>query len=187
MKKLFLITVLFQLTSAFYIEEKKLKQEWHPFAYQNHSGPQDKIARDILAKINFPRDAHVLDIGCGVGDITASIALRVPEGHVTGVDASSNMIKNAKETYNSRENLSFVHADATKYDFEKELDAVVAFSSLHWIKNQQQIVNQIAQNLKPHGIFLATLALDRNDNSIHPLIKAMVETACSVKWKKYAL
>lgn len=39
---------------------------------------------------------RILDIGCGPGTITADLAERVPEGHVTGVDRSPEIVERAR-------------------------------------------------------------------------------------------
>lgn len=45
---------------------------------------------------------RILDIGCGPGTITADLAERVPEGHVTGVDRSPEIVERARATAAAR-------------------------------------------------------------------------------------
>ena len=39
---------------------------------------------------------RVLDLGCGSGDLTRTIAGLVPEGHVVGLDAQPSMVDEAR-------------------------------------------------------------------------------------------
>ncbi|KAJ9663805.1 hypothetical protein H2198_000565 [Neophaeococcomyces mojaviensis] len=42
-------------------------------------------------------DFHILDLGCGPGTITTSLARYVPSGHVTGIDISPKVLTEAAE------------------------------------------------------------------------------------------
>src|SRR6478609_2339301 len=58
----------------------------------------------------------VLDVGCGSGSITASIAaLAGDNGSVTGIDTSEHLIELAKENYSSLNNVHFEVADILQY------------------------------------------------------------------------
>ena len=49
----------------------------------------------LLPHLTSP-SLHILDIGCGPGTITTSLAALVPTGHVTGVDTSPDVIVHAR-------------------------------------------------------------------------------------------
>ncbi|KAF2970633.1 hypothetical protein GQX73_g2922 [Xylaria multiplex] len=63
---------------------------------------------------------HILDVGCGPGTITLDLATYVPEGSVTGVDASNSVIEAASELCKQRgtTNASFSVGDINKLPFE---------------------------------------------------------------------
>lgn len=56
---------------------------------------------------------HLLDVGCGPGTITLDLALRLPQGHVSGIDPSDSVIAQARETAASRgiSNVTFMVGD----------------------------------------------------------------------------
>jgi ubiquinone/menaquinone biosynthesis C-methylase UbiE len=51
--------------------------------------------------------SSVLDLGCGPGTITADIGARVAPGRVLGIDASANVIEEARRDAGSGPNVEF--------------------------------------------------------------------------------
>ena len=59
---------------------------------------REPIIRAALQTLNLPPGSRGLDVGCGVGIITQSLAKSVsPIGHVTGLDVSPEQITFARE------------------------------------------------------------------------------------------
>ena len=72
---------------------------WNPAEYNQHLSMQTKFAHDQLARHNFSGSERVLDLACGDGKITASIASRLPHGSVLGIEISSEMIGFARQNF----------------------------------------------------------------------------------------
>ncbi|KAI1186894.1 methyltransferase type 11 [Nemania serpens] len=70
---------------------------------------------------------RVLDVGCGPGTISLDLAARVPEGSVTGIDASSSAVEHARELSKQRgvTNASFSVGDVLKLPFDDNTFDVV--------------------------------------------------------------
>jgi len=102
----------------------------------NNSGVQQKWARELIVKLDLKGNEAILDIGCGDGKITAEIAERLPDGYITGVDKSRDMIETARESFPKKKynNLDFKKCDAEKLEFTEEFDIVFSNATLHWIK-----------------------------------------------------
>jgi len=72
---------------------------------------------------------HVLDVGCGTGQLTRDVARLTPSGSALGVDLSSQMLALARATAarEGLENVRFHQADAQIYPFERDVfDLVVS-------------------------------------------------------------
>ena len=111
--------------------------EWNASEYHQLSALQDVMAAEVLSLLQLKGNERILDVGCGNGKTTASIAARVPKGSVVGVDASSDMVVFAKEHWTAdHPNLQFAVADARHLPFKREFDFVVSFNALHWISDQ---------------------------------------------------
>jgi len=130
---------------------------WNPRDYAKHSRSQESWARELLTLVELQPDDVVLDVGCGDGRISASIAARVPHGRVVGVDLSAEMVAHAAAQHGppSVLNLRFEQADAAALKFEPEFSVVFSNAVLHWVQDQRAAVHGIARALRPGGRFVA--------------------------------
>lgn len=129
---------------------------WDSSDYARHSSAQLAWAAELIDKMRLSGRETILDIGCGDGKVTALLAGRVPEGRVTGVDLSADMIAFARETFPcvAFPNLEFMEMDARKLDFENRFDVVFSNATLHWIKDHRPVLEGVRRALKPDGRLL---------------------------------
>jgi trans-aconitate methyltransferase len=107
----------------------------------------------LIYRLNLRGDESILDIGCGNGRITASLAELVPSGRVVGVDISPEMVEFARGKYPSAKypHLSFQLKDASRLDFYEEFDIAVSFACLHWIRDHLPVLHGVYNALVPGG------------------------------------
>ncbi|MDO9324388.1 MAG: class I SAM-dependent methyltransferase, partial [Methanoregula sp.] len=129
---------------------------WNAADYSHSSPAQQQWARELVAKLRLNGNERVLDIGCGDGKVTAAIAASVPDGTVTGIDSSPEMIRFAQEHFPRRihRNLTFILRDASHLDFFEEYDIVFSNAALHWIFDHKPLLSGIARSLSPGGRLL---------------------------------
>ena len=107
----------------------------------------------------FPKEAKILDLGCGVGGDSIFFAKKGYK--VIGVDFSKEALKKAKENAKSFKikNVTFVYQDISKrLKFENaSFDVVYARLSIHYFTDKvtERIFKEIKRILKPGGIFCA--------------------------------
>src|SRR3954469_25667974 len=95
---------------------------------------------------------HALDVGCGSGSITASLASLVGDtGRVTGIDTSEHLIQIARENYSSLGNVHFEIADILQYAPAEQFDVVSAARTLQWVANPKEILLRMVALVKPGG------------------------------------
>ena len=166
-----------------------MTDKWNPADYHEHSYPQYAFALGLLERLRFNGDERVLDVGCGDGKVTAELATRVPRGSVLGIDASPDMIAFARTTFpaSAHPNLSFRYGDAAKLTFCHEFDVVVAFASLHWVKDLPTGLRGIKQSLVPGGRFAAQIVAKRHPTAEikSPLHRARKEVMGRPAWRTY--
>jgi trans-aconitate 2-methyltransferase len=157
---------------------------WNANDYANNSEAQKKWAMELLALLKLNGNESVLDIGCGDGKITAEIAHTVPEGIVVGIDSSSEMISLAKNKFKTDyfPNLTFEVMDARNISFENQFDVVFSNAALHWIKEQDQVLNGIVKALKANGKILLQMGGKGNAKDI---LDCFNELMLMSNWEKY--
>lgn len=155
---------------------------WDPLCYQNNSEQQFNMAMDMLKKYTFKGTEAVLDIGCGNGRITATIANQVPHGHVKGLDFSQEMITFASQAYMAIPNVSFVQGNANNFRFDEKFDLITSFSALHWVPDQDKVLANFNQQLKKGGTLLITMSRPMREQ---PLIDALCVVCERHEWSHY--
>jgi trans-aconitate methyltransferase len=124
--------------------------------YQKHSTIQKRLAAQVLEYHSISSKETILDIGCGDGAITASMAEEAMSGNVLGIDASNEMIALANKTYSTQlSNLTYKQALAEDGHGENQYSLITSFNCLYWVKPLEQAFENIYKALKPGGHFLA--------------------------------
>jgi trans-aconitate 2-methyltransferase len=114
---------------------------------------------DVLAGVPLSAGDRVLDLGCGSGDFTASLAPFVaPGGAVVGVDVSASQIDHARAHHPGAEFLVGRAQDVGALFPSASFDLVVSVATLHWVPDADQpaVLAGIASVLRPRG----TLRID---------------------------
>lgn len=125
---------------------------WDTVAYDSSHSFVYEYGAAVVSLLDPQPDERILDIGCGTGHLTNKI--RNEGASVVGVDTSAQMIRAARHTYPG---IRFVLADGVNLPFDESFDAVFSNATLHWISNQDAVIESIASVLKPDGRFVAEL------------------------------
>jgi trans-aconitate methyltransferase len=117
----------------------------------------------VLAPITeqFLRDAgivsgmRVLDIGCGMGDVTMLVAQLVgPNGRVVSIDLDQASIETAQRRASTvgLDNAAFYQADISTFTDVKPFDAIVGRLVLEFLPDTAVIIRRLCGLLSPGGI-----------------------------------
>jgi len=114
------------------------------------------LTEHLLRLAGLGPGMHVLDVGCGTGDVCLLLAGRLvgPEGAVTGVDVSAEAIAVARERTRSGglANVEFIVADAAELTLDQPVDAVVGRLVLTHLTQPAALVRRLLSNLRPGGV-----------------------------------
>jgi SAM-dependent methyltransferase len=110
---------------------------------------------------NIIQGENVLDIGCGYGAVSRSIAAAYPESNIVGVDINPQNISMAKSADNPK-NLKFIISDALKVDLKNKFDVVVLSNVLEHI-NDRVIFLKNLKSLSSSKKFLIRVPLFERD------------------------
>lgn len=106
----------------------------------------------LIKRLGIVPGMHVLDVGCGPGNLTSHIAEIVGKsGTVVGVDPSKERIAIALEKV--MPNLSFHEGKAEDLSSfpSDSLDVVFINSTFHWVEDQPMALRECARVLKLGG------------------------------------
>lgn len=157
---------------------------WNSEDYAKHSEVQYQWAQELIGKLDLLCPESVLDIGCGEGKVTALIGSHLPNGSVTGIDTSENMIVLAQKNFppSKYPNLSFIHLDATKLNFKNQFDIAFSNATLHWVKDHVSVLKGVKKSLKESGRILFQMGGKGNAQDIINVVKEVINKN---QWKLY--
>ncbi|GLW66514.1 hypothetical protein Arub01_47580 [Actinomadura rubrobrunea] len=123
--------------------------------YWNHNTHYHDV---VLSAV--PRGCRAaLDVGCGDGLLVRRLAPRAE--HVTGIDASAEMIARARELNAGVDNVEFVEADFLEHDVPREhFDFVCSVAAIHHMDFTAGLT-KMRDALRPGGS-LAVISLASN-------------------------
>ena len=118
------------------------------------------VGEQAIARMNVPKDARVLDIGCGSGWATREMADYASAGRVTGIDISDEMIELARDQSKSCGNVDFEIASAEKLPFgDNEFTHAFSMESLYYYRDLPKALSEIYRVMKAGGLFCAVVDL----------------------------
>ena len=113
------------------------------------------LTERMLRSAGIRAGMHVLDIGCGAGDVSFLVSALVgPEGSVTGVDVDGDAIAVAEQRRAAQgiTNVSFRQADARSLDPGRLFDAAVGRFVLMFMRDPTEALRLFAERVRPGGI-----------------------------------
>ncbi|HXZ80642.1 MAG TPA: methyltransferase domain-containing protein [Terriglobales bacterium] len=127
--------------------------EWNAEIYHRISNPQFEWGLKVLARCELRGDEHVMDAGCGTGRLTAALLERLPQGRVTAVDLSSNMLESARQSLQPSfgKRVRFAQADLGRLAFDEEFDGIFSTAAFHWVKDHAALFRGLFRALDPGG------------------------------------
>jgi SAM-dependent methyltransferase len=96
----------------------------------------------------------LLEIGCGTGFVLSGVANSFPQAKLCGSEIFTAGLHFAAIR---QPQINFMQMDARHIPFVNEFDAIGAFDVLEHIKEDEQVLKQIYQALKPNGLMLLTV------------------------------
>jgi trans-aconitate 2-methyltransferase len=149
--------------------------EWSAGQYVKFEDERTRPARDLLNAIPTWPVRNAIDLGCGPGNSTELLVARYPEGEVSGIDTSPDMIAQARKRL---PDLRFDIADIAAWQEPKSKDVIFANAVLQWLPDHAALLPRLVDSLSPGG----SLAIQMPDNLGEPCHIAMREVAQSGPW-----
>lgn len=132
---------------------------WDGELYSANTAHHRAYDAAVLEGVSVPADGRIVDIGCGVGDFTRSLAALVPSGSVLGLDSSAEQIAAARAA-GEGERVTFATCAAQRLGEvvpAGSADLVISVACLHWVpwEDHPAVLREVGEALKQGGTFRA--------------------------------
>jgi trans-aconitate 2-methyltransferase len=142
---------------------------WDPASYLRFGDERSRPFFDLVGRIGAKRPRVVVDLGCGPGNLTATLAERWPGARVRGVDSSPGMIEEAAaESYP----VDFEVCDLRDWTPEADTDVVVSNAALQWVPGHERLLEGWAAALHT-GAWLAVQVPGNFDAPSHRALRSL--------------
>jgi len=170
---------------------------WDATLYLRFGGERARPFFDLLARVGAEMPRYVIDMGCGPGNLTATLAQRWPSATVCGVDNSPQMIETARQLApatalrsagspdsgsvmtSHAPGLSFMLDDIRHWEPQSLPDVIVSNAVLQWVPDHRELLVRWAGQLADDG-WLAFQVPGNFDQPSHVILREMAESA---RWR----
>lgn len=144
---------------------------WNPEVYNKFKQERFAPFYDLLALVNVRPNLDVIDLGCGTGELTRRLADHLPNAQVLGIDASAEMLNEAK-TFKT-DQLSFEQRRIEE-QIKEGLKYDLAFSNaaLQWLEDHETLIPTLITMLQPGGQLVVQVPSNQ-DHFTHQFIRTL--------------
>jgi len=136
--------------------------DWDPEQYTRFESQRARPFWDLVDLIHRGALDRAVDLGCGTGALTVSVAELLGIGHMTGIDNSPSMLEVAES--HGRVEVDFEYGDISRWTSNGDHDLVLANAALHWVPDHHAVLERWVAALAPEG----QLAVQVPANHDHP-------------------
>lgn len=151
--------------------------KWDPSRYVQFGDYRNRPFFDLVGRIRAGKPRVVVDLGCGPGNLTATLAERWPKADVIGLDSSEEMLLHAAADA-ALPNLTFNLGEIPEWVPPAGTDVVVSNAALQWVPGHMDLLKKWLDALEPG----AWVALQVPGNFNAPSHALMRELADSASW-----
>lgn len=152
--------------------------KWDPTKYVQFGDYRDRPFFDLTGRVGAQAPVLVVDMGCGPGNLTATLAARWPDAAVVGLDSSAQMLATAARLEPANGRLTFEQADIAMWHPAADTDVVVTNAALQWVPNHRDLMPGWLAGLRPGAWF----AMQVPGNFTAPSHALMRDLASSAAW-----
>ncbi|MBI4889216.1 MAG: class I SAM-dependent methyltransferase [Acidobacteria bacterium] len=133
-------------------EKRSHSLDWNATLYSQRHAFVWRGGEDLIELLGPQPGERILDVGCGLGQLTAELAKS--GARVTGLDSSASMLEGARAAHPE---IEFIQADIAEFESTEPFDAIFSNAALHWVHPPAKAAERMAQALKPGGRLVAEL------------------------------
>lgn len=151
---------------------------WDAKLYDRFADDRFRPFADLMGRVGAEQPGYVVDLGCGTGPATASLAERWPEARIDGVDSSAEMLAEAAR-YALPGRLDFTQGDLAEWAPKEPVDVLVSNAAFQWVPTHRELLPGFVDWLAPGG----WLAFQVPGNYRAPAHRLLAELRQSPRWR----
>lgn len=149
--------------------------DWDPENYGRYADERSRPYGDLVRRIGAGRPERVADLGCGTGELTASLRRIWPTAEIVGVDSSPAMIARAR-TIKGVDDLRFLERDLSSWRPDHGTDVMISNAALQWVPEHRRLLPGLVERLSDDG-WLAFQVPGNLDEPSHVLLHDLADSA----------
>jgi trans-aconitate 2-methyltransferase len=125
---------------------------WDPDRYLLYADERGRPFVDLLHRVGAEAPRHVVDLGCGPGNLTSLLVSRWPDADVLGVDSSAEMVDRAAGV----DGLRVERGDVRTWEAFPDaapVDVLVANAVYQWVPGHLDLLPRLVGQVAPGGWF----------------------------------
>ncbi|MBJ7383180.1 MAG: methyltransferase domain-containing protein, partial [Mycolicibacterium sp.] len=138
---------------------------WNPDVYLAFADHRGRPFFDLLSRVGAQNPRRVVDLGCGPGNLTVTLAERWPGAVVEAVDSSPEMVAAARER-----GLDATLGGIAEWAPRPDTDVVVSNAALQWVPGHADLMVRWAGELPP-GSWIAMQVPGNFDAPSHQAVR----------------
>ena len=150
---------------------------WDPAQYLRWSDHRIRPAVDLVQRVPLDRPRHIVDLGCGTGNVTALLRRAWPDARVTGVDGSPAMLERARA---ADPDVDWQQADIAAWAPAAPVDLLFSNAALHWLDEHGLLFPRLLGFVAPGGV----LAVQMPRNFAEPSHTSIVDVVHEGSWRE---
>lgn len=144
---------------------------WNPDRYGRFAAERRQPFLDLLALLHPIPGGHVVDLGCGTGELTRALHERLGAAETLGIDSSAAML--GKSAAFAGKGIRFEAGDIATFAPTRSFDLVFSNAAIHWVPDHPDLIARLTRAVAPNGQF----AFQVPANFDHPSHVAAEQTA----------
>lgn len=140
---------------------------WDATVYRRFGTERSRPFFDLVGQVRTRSPRAVVDLGCGPGELTLTLAERWPGARITGVDSSPEMIAKTQAGP-----VLYELGDVRDWRPGPDVDVLVTNATLQWVPGHRDLLVRWARELPP-GAWLAMQVPGNFGAPSHVLLRAV--------------
>ncbi|NNG37695.1 methyltransferase domain-containing protein [Flexivirga sp. ID2601S] len=127
---------------------------WDPAQYERFADHRNRPFHELIRRVDAQSPSQVVDLGCGNGPLTLSLADRWPDAAIVGLDSSPEMIERARAVdENARVHWQLADVAAWEPDAAAPAEVIVTNATLQWVPGHLPLIDRWLRALPDGGWF----------------------------------